>query len=90
MRLLSGEHDRLVPPADVRAPATRIPHARFVPVAGAGHWLPRDPPGQVTSQLIAFLATAAAAPGSTSRRLLTVPETEPADSAAGANKAGNE
>jgi pimeloyl-ACP methyl ester carboxylesterase len=60
--LLSGDHDRLVLPADVRAAATRIPHARFTPVAGAGHRLPRDAPGQVAGQLIAFLATAPAAP----------------------------
>jgi pimeloyl-ACP methyl ester carboxylesterase len=55
--LLSGEHDRLVPPADVRAAATRIPRARFTVVAGAGHRLPRDAPRQVAGQLIAFLAT---------------------------------
>jgi pimeloyl-ACP methyl ester carboxylesterase len=60
--LLSGDHDRLVPPADVRAAATRIPRARFTLVAGAGHRLPRDAPRQVAGQLIAFLATAPAAP----------------------------
>jgi len=54
--LLSGECDRLVPPDDVRAAATRIPCARFMLIAGAGHWLPRDAPGQVGDQLIAFLA----------------------------------
>ena len=60
--LLSGEYDRLVPPGDVRTAATRIPHARFTLVAGAGHWLPRDAPGQVASQLISFLAAAPADP----------------------------
>ena len=60
--LLSGEHDRVVPPGDVRAAATRIPHARFTLVAAAGHWLPRDAPGQVAGQLITFLAAAPAAP----------------------------
>jgi len=60
--LLSGGYDRLVPPDDVRAAATRIPHARFMLVAGAGHWLPRDAPGQVADQLIAFLTAAPAAP----------------------------
>jgi pimeloyl-ACP methyl ester carboxylesterase len=60
--LLSGEHDRLVPPGDVRAAAARIPCARFTLVAGAGHWLPRDAPGQVTGQLIAFLAAAPTVP----------------------------
>jgi len=60
--LLSGDRDRLVPPGDVRAAATRNPSARFTLVAGAGHWLPRDAPGQVAGQLIAFLAAAPAAP----------------------------
>jgi len=40
--LLSGEHDGLVAPDDVRATAARIPGARFVLVSDAGHWLPRD------------------------------------------------
>jgi len=44
--LLSGDHDRLVPPGDVRAAAARIPHARFTLVADAGHWLPATPPGR--------------------------------------------
>jgi hypothetical protein len=40
------------------------PHAprRFTPVAGAGHWLPRDVPGQVAGRLIAFLAAAPRVP----------------------------
>ena len=59
--LLAGEHDRLVPPGDVRAAAARIRHARFTLVAGAGHWLPRDAPRQVADQLITFLATAPSA-----------------------------
>lgn len=62
--LLSGEHDGLVPPDDVRAAAARIHHARFALVAGAGHWLPRDAPAQVADQLIRFLAAAPAAPAS--------------------------
>jgi pimeloyl-ACP methyl ester carboxylesterase len=61
--LLSGEQDKLVPPDDVRAAATRIPGARFVLVAGAGHWLPRDAPDQVAEQLIGVLPPANAAPG---------------------------
>ena len=59
--LLSGDHDRLVPPGDVRAAAARIPRARFTLIADAGHWLPRDAPGQVAGQLITFLAAAPAA-----------------------------
>jgi len=60
--LLSGAHDGLVPPDDVRAAAAHIRHAGFVLVTGAGHWLPRDAPGQVADQLVGFLAGAPAAP----------------------------
>ena len=80
--LLSGEHDRLVPPADVRTAAARISHARFTLVAGTGHWLPRDAPRR---------GRRAHGPGTSPRRPLTVPpQTELVDLAAGANKAGNE
>jgi len=82
VRLLSGDHDRLVAPGDVRAAATRIPRARFTMVAGAGHWLPRDAPGRVTDQLIAFLA-AARGPGPPGRPLTVPPQTEPAGPADG-------
>ena len=60
--LLSGEHDGLVAPDDVRAAAARIPGARFVLVSDAGHWLPRDAPDQVREQLIG-LPPIAGAPG---------------------------
>jgi pimeloyl-ACP methyl ester carboxylesterase len=49
--LLSGELDQLVPPDDVRAAATRLPRGRFVSVPGAGHWLPRDAPEQLTAEI---------------------------------------
>ena len=65
--LLSGAHDRLVPPNDVRAATANVRHARFVLVTGAGHWLPRDAPEQVTDQLLGFLATAPAAPSAPAR-----------------------
>jgi pimeloyl-ACP methyl ester carboxylesterase len=55
--LLAGEHD-LVPPARVRAAAARMPDARFVLVPGAGHWLPRDAPEAVATQIIRFLPSA--------------------------------
>jgi len=47
VRLLSGDHDGLVPPKDVEAAAGRIPNGRFVSVANAGHWLPRDAPESI-------------------------------------------
>jgi pimeloyl-ACP methyl ester carboxylesterase len=52
---LAGERDMLVSPADVRAAADRLPHAEFVSVAGAGHWLPRDAPDAVEEAVIAML-----------------------------------
>ena len=47
--LLSGERDTLVPPADVRAAAARIPAGRFEAVPDAGHWLVRDAPDRVVA-----------------------------------------
>jgi pimeloyl-ACP methyl ester carboxylesterase len=52
--LLAGEHD-LIPPARVQAAAAQIPNAGFVLVPGAGHWLPRDAPAAVATQIIGFL-----------------------------------
>jgi len=49
--LLSGERDTLVPPADVRAAAARIPAGRFEAVPDAGHWLVRDAPDRVVAAL---------------------------------------
>jgi pimeloyl-ACP methyl ester carboxylesterase len=46
--LMSGTGDTLVPGRDVRAAAERLPNGSFEAVSGAGHWLPRDAPGQVT------------------------------------------
>jgi pimeloyl-ACP methyl ester carboxylesterase len=48
---LSGELDHLVPPADVRAAAARVPRGRFVAVPGAGHWLPRDAPDLLAAEI---------------------------------------
>ena len=53
--LLVGQDDRLVPPEDVRAAAARLPHGRFVQVAGAAHWLVRDAPEAVTAEILALL-----------------------------------
>ena len=47
---LVGEHD-LVPPEDVQAAAAAVPNARFLLVEGAGHWLTRDAPAEVTAEL---------------------------------------
>lgn len=50
--LLSGEHDGLVPPDDVRAAAELMPDGRFSSVTGAGHWLPRDAPNDVLESVL--------------------------------------
>ncbi len=49
--LLSGELDQLVPSTDVRAAAAHLPRGRFVLVPGAGHWLPRDAPEQLATEI---------------------------------------
>ncbi len=52
---LSGELDHLVPAADVRTAAARVPHGRFVAVPGAGHWLPRDAPDQLAAEIASII-----------------------------------
>ena len=49
--LLSGKLDQLVPSTDVRAAATHLPRGRFVLIPGAGHWLPRDAPEQLATEI---------------------------------------
>ena len=53
--MLVGEDDRLVPAEDVRAAAARLPHGRFVEVAGAAHWLARDAPEAVAAEISTLL-----------------------------------
>ena len=52
---LSGELDHLVPAADVRAAAARVPRGRFVGVPGAGHWLPRDAPDTLAAEIASII-----------------------------------
>ena len=52
---LSGELDHLVPAADVRAAAARVPRGRFVTVPGAGHWLPRDAPDHLAAEIASII-----------------------------------
>jgi pimeloyl-ACP methyl ester carboxylesterase len=49
--LACAEHD-LIAESDVRAAAARIPNAKFVLVAGAGHALPRDAPADIAAEII--------------------------------------
>ncbi|MFN3293772.1 MAG: alpha/beta fold hydrolase, partial [Gemmobacter sp.] len=64
--LMTGEHDRLAPPAEIRAVAGRIldaspePDVRFEVIAGAGHLCNIEAPGDYDRHLIAFVQRVAA------------------------------
>lgn len=53
--VLVGAEDELTPPAVVRPLAQRIPGARLVEVAGAGHMAPLEQPAPVTRAIVEFL-----------------------------------
>jgi pimeloyl-ACP methyl ester carboxylesterase len=59
--LMTGEHDRLAPPAEIRAVAGRIldaspePDVRFEVIGGAGHLCNIEAPGEYDAHLIPFL-----------------------------------
>lgn len=59
--LMTGEHDRLAPPAEIRAVAGRIldaspdPDVRFEVIGGAGHLCNIEAPGDYDSHLIPFV-----------------------------------
>lgn len=59
--IIHGEHDTGVPVALARRAAERMPDARFVEVADAGHWTQRDVPEVVVPAMLAFLDELAAA-----------------------------
>ncbi|WP_216590285.1 alpha/beta fold hydrolase [Streptomyces brasiliscabiei] len=50
-----GEADGWIPIAKGRELADRIPGARFVPIAGAGHLVQEDAPAELTGALLEFL-----------------------------------
>jgi pimeloyl-ACP methyl ester carboxylesterase len=50
-----GEEDVLTPPADAEELAARIPAARLLRVAGAGHLAPLERPNEVTQALLELL-----------------------------------
>ncbi len=50
-----GEDDALTPPADAENMAARIPGARLLRVAGAGHLAPLERPDEVTQALLELL-----------------------------------
>jgi pimeloyl-ACP methyl ester carboxylesterase len=54
---LAGEHDRTASPAVVRRMAEKIPGARYVELAGAGHLMNFEAPEAFTQALLDFLQT---------------------------------
>ena len=60
--MLTGEHDRLAPPAEIRAVASRIAetapnaHVRFEVIAGAGHVCNVERPDAYNKVLTEFLS----------------------------------
>ena len=53
--LLAGERDQIVPPAELRALAERMPAARFVELPGAGHLANLEARDAFDGQVIDFL-----------------------------------
>jgi pimeloyl-ACP methyl ester carboxylesterase len=54
---LAGEHDRTASPVVVRRMAEKIPGARYVELAGAGHLMNFEAPEAFTQALLGFLHT---------------------------------
>ncbi|GGZ26125.1 hydrolase [Streptomyces olivaceoviridis] len=56
--VLAGEHDKVEPPAVLRACLLPyVPHATLTTVPGAGHLLPLEAPEAIADALVDFLAT---------------------------------
>jgi len=55
-----GEQDRLIPPANARTLARRIPGARYCSIANAGHILMTDQPEACRTAILHFLQQGAA------------------------------
>lgn len=53
--VLSGEHDRVVPPANAELIAARIPGSRVCILPGAGHFYPIEIPEQANAAILDFL-----------------------------------
>jgi pimeloyl-ACP methyl ester carboxylesterase len=59
--IMHGDSDRLVPPANARILADRIPGAKLVMLPDAGHVFPTDQPELTRKELLAFLLPSAPA-----------------------------
>jgi 3-oxoadipate enol-lactonase len=53
--VLCGQHDGISPPAEMRQIAERLPTARFVEIADAGHMAPLEEPAAVNAAIKDFL-----------------------------------
>jgi pimeloyl-ACP methyl ester carboxylesterase len=53
--VLCGQHDAISPPTEMRGIAERLPQAKFVAIAGAGHMAPLEQPAVVNKELLDFL-----------------------------------
>ena len=53
--LIAGQHDQLVPTAEMRAMAEAIPLARLVEISGAGHLAPIENPAEVNAAILSFV-----------------------------------
>jgi len=53
---ICGEHDAISPPTEMEQFTAKLPNARFVKIAGAGHMAPLEAPGAVNAAIRAFLA----------------------------------
>jgi pimeloyl-ACP methyl ester carboxylesterase len=58
--VLHGAEDQLIPPANGRTLAARIPGATHLELEDASHWLHSDRPAQVAAAIEAFVAFHAA------------------------------
>ena len=53
--VVCGQHDGIAPPAEMRQIAERLPSARFVEIADAGHMAPLEKPATVNAAIKDFL-----------------------------------
>jgi pimeloyl-ACP methyl ester carboxylesterase len=62
--VIRGEHDAIVPSAEMRGMAERIPGATFVEIAKSGHVAPMEQPAAVNEAIARFLTESETATGS--------------------------
>jgi len=53
--VICGQHDAIVPPAEMRQIAEKLPHGKYVEIANAGHMAPLEQPAAANAAIRAFL-----------------------------------